>query len=363
MTVHIVVLILISLFGLIIYQKGANKRKNIQFTVLSMFVIFLAQALRGATIGYDTAAYIRNFRVIRENIYHTSSSASWEPFFILLNRFVGMFTKNPQWLLAACSLIIVVGVGYFIVENTQETDSAFWAVFFFICLDQYFSTMNLLRQSIAMAIAINVYTVLTKDFSKKGMIKSGILIVIAFLFHTSAFVSIVFFLPFIMKQVDRKQIVSVGIASIVVMSLYSKLLQLFMVIFPQYSKYLNSNHTEGKELGNYFLLLLIIKLVMIAMVFTLDCKSEKNKQIYQVALIIAVSVGMTILQTKIELAMRMGYYYEIFLIIFIPQFVNKLKNMRVQTYTLLYIAGWLYFIHLQGGGRARGCVPYYFFWQ
>lgn len=363
MMVHITVLILISLLGIVIYRKKPNKRRNIQFTILSMFIIFLVQALRGNIVGWDTAAYLRGFNSFRNNTYFVTTVSSWEPLFIVLNKAIAIFTENAQWLLAVSSLIIVSGIGYFIAENTNETDSAFWPVFFFCCMDQYFSTMNLIRQSIAMAIGINIYTVLSKDSSKKGIIKSFILFCVAMLFHNSAFICLALFLPFLLKEVNRKIVALSGISSVIALLFFSNLMKIFFTIFPQYTKYIESFRYEGKEISKSFWILVIVKIIMIGLIFTLNSRHKGNKQLYRLAFITMLSIGMTMLQTKITLAVRLGYYFEIFIILLIPQFVNKLKGIKVQIYIFLFVIGWSYFIYLLTTGGARGCVPYYFFWQ
>ena len=74
---------------------------------------------------------------------------------------------------------------------------------------------------------------------------------------------------------------------------------------------------------------------------------------------------MTALQTKTRLAVRMAYFFDVFVIVAIPYIISiffRNKASKVYIYLTLYIMGFSYYIYVMVNG-ARGCVPYSFFWQ
>ena len=71
---------------------------------------------------------------------------------------------------------------------------------------------------------------------------------------------------------------------------------------------------------------------------------------------------MILIKTKVSIAHRTGYYFDIFFILFIPEVVNRIKNDKFWIYLLLFAyAMFCFFATLDSPDRA--CVPYLFFWE
>lgn len=82
------------------------------------------------------------------------------------------------------------------------------------------------------------------------------------------------------------------------------------------------------------------------------------------AMYFIASFAFIVLQRRIGLAQRFGYYFELFLYILIPQFCEMLTKQRdrIIVKSIVLILGSLYFgyaLTLHG----KGCIPYSFFWQ
>ena len=135
MLIHVILLLAICILGMFIYRRGVSKRKNKQFIFWALFLVFLVQACRAQTVGLDTQNYVRGFIVLDQNLegsYYSWTAFSWEPLWKLLNYFVGLFTDNPQWLLAVSSAFILTGIGVFVYYNCKDNESSFWPIFFFM---------------------------------------------------------------------------------------------------------------------------------------------------------------------------------------------------------------------------------------
>lgn len=340
-----------------------TRTRNLRFLRLSLFGVFLLQALRGPSVGWDTENYIIGF-----NYYNAGRLyRNWEPLYKWLNYLICFFTDNAQWLLVITSLIIVLGYGIFIFENLEENQCAFWPVFFFITLNQFFVSTNLLRQSLAMAFGLNIYTVLRKDTSKRGIIKAAALGIIATQFHFTAFVCWTLALPFFFKTIKRSYIALIGVLSTISLYGFTLILTVFVTIFPKYAHYMSSKYMEDPGMSGYYLLTTALKILIVAIIFiTLNPSRETNKKIYQLSFIIVMSIGIAILQTRTTLAVRLGYFLEVFMILIIPEFLRKIKKGSRASYLAyfsVFILGWVYFIYVMYVGSARGCVPYVFFWN
>lgn len=366
MTVHISLLLIISAFGLAIYRGGTaiSIQRNKYFVCFSLFLVFILQSLRASSVGWDTYRYVISFSSIREG-YYNSMTASWEPLFILLNRAIGLLTSNPQWLLAGCSFIILYGYGYFVLHNIDENESAFWPIFFFITLYHYFNSSNLLREYLAIAFVINIYTILRQGKTRKNWIIAISLLVLGFLFHRSAAIGCVLFVPFIMEFKNIKQLILTAFGAVIVFIGYYRVLELVLRFFPYFHKYERGIRLSGAEgIGASYLALTLLKVIMLLMV--LFYKSKDNKrEMYSLAFIMIIAATFTVLRTRIMLALRAGYYFETFFPLFIMKFINRMGRYRGVVYILAYLFGWAFFLYsiFNTNGGSRGNVPYYFFWQ
>ena len=360
MTIHIALLIYISFLGVVIYRKRPYTNKmNKRFLLLSFLVIWLIQGLRGESVGLDTDQYTLAFQRAVYGYY----PERWEFLFSVLMRTLSRISENPQILFLVSSMLILIGIRAFIQYNTEEKTSAFWPVFLFIVLTQYFSTMNLVRQSLAMAAGCNVYTVLRRDQSRKGFLISTALIATASMFHTSGLVCVLLLLPFLIK-INRKTIIMGTAVTMGLLFLFPYVLRVFLLIFPRYSRYIGGTLDIAGSSGVYTLFGIIEFLIIVICLLTLNPEREENKEIYRLMFVTLFSLALILMQRRISLAMRLGYYFELFLILLIPEFVNKWKrNLRIPIKIGVYALGWAYFIYQMTISSARGCVPYFFFWQ
>lgn len=370
MTIHILLLAVICFLGLGFYCKGTSIEKNKKFVVISMFFVFLVEALRAPSVGADTANYVRGFNILSnrlENVYYSWTVYGWEPLWRALNYAVGIFTKNSQWFLAVTSLIIVIGIGRFVYLNCADDESAFWPIFFFITLAiLYPSSMNLLRQFVALGFLLEIYTLSKRKNVKKRLLKSIILLAIAVGFHKSAILGVMIIWHSILRNQrndnPKKQIFIAIAISILMPFLFPLALRVFITVFPEYTIYLNTVWLQGESLRMYSVVMTLFRIIIIVVVVLfLDPKSESNEEVYQLCIYNAYAIGFMVLQTQILMAQRFGYYFETFLILLIPKVVRKLKYSQLFFLAMLVLA-WAFFLFELSTG-ARQTVPYSFFWQ
>ena len=362
MTVHIILLSAIIILAALTYTVlKPSEKVNKRYIIASLTMVFLVQALRADSVGTDTNVYVKSFYLIDRAGFNWRASA-WEPCYLWLNMLVGKFTDNPQYLLAVCSAIILFGIGLFIYKNMDHTKSAFWPIFFFMVFLHYLNSMNLLRQYLAMAFVLQIFWILRDVEGKKKYVISGILLIIGFNFHVTALIAVVFFAPYIIKNIQRRVLVLIAAGVMVVTALFNYLLPLVYIVFPQYTKYASSFRIEGEGFGLYYITYALLSFCVIAYVFTLPPDKPENLKIYRLAYIAIISMGLLLLKTQVSLAQRMGYYFDIFMVLLIPEIVNKQGRIKVILYFLLLVYGVFCFVHTLDS-EARSCVPYLFFWQ
>ena len=195
MIAYICLILYITIIAIIIFlKKPYTREKNRRFIIFAFASVFFLSAMRGENVGWDTSEYI--------NIYNLTANgiilSRIEPLYILLMKLCLKLSSNSQVLFAISSAIVYTGIGFFILNNTPDGESTFWPVFLFIVLGEYFTTMNLLRQSIAMSVGCNVYTILEKEKNWKSILLSILLAFISFSFHTTGALCVLLFLPFML---------------------------------------------------------------------------------------------------------------------------------------------------------------------
>ena len=142
-----------------------------------------------------------------------------------------------------------------------------------------------------------------------------------------------------------------------------------MRLVPRFYIYANSWRLLGTEgIGGYYVMVSMVRIVLIALVFFLNDRDPENKNLYYLSFYMIISIGFILMKTRVGIANRVVYYFDPFVILFIPKVLRRIKASYFEKgiiYTLAYLYGWVCFIYMLSGDRqaSRGCVPYIFFWQ
>lgn len=357
MTIYILLYIYILLLGFVFYKRRPySVWANTIFAILVFGAMYFIASFRGISVGTDTYDYVFAYKYGIRGWYRQN----WELLFVLLMNSVREISSSYTIFFCVCYLIVFFGLGYFFINNTEKKYSLFWSLALFLILGQFFSTMNLLRQTLAMSIGCNVYTVLQKGINRRNIIISLFLVITSALFHKSGFICALLFLPFLM-QIDRKTLFIVIIFGLLSYLVFPLLFRLLIRLVPVYGRYARIGVGDVRR---YSLLAIIeVTIIVIYMIF-LDPHDEANIEKYRLLFVIGISFAFIVLQRRIGLAQRFGYYFELFLYILIPQFCEMLTKQRdrIIVKSIVLILGSLYFgyaLTLHG----KGCIPYSFFWQ
>ena len=360
MFIHITVLLFVCIVGMYFYWTPCRKKKNanIYFVSICMLPIWIIQTIRAETVGIDTPSYVRSFSVINQKGL-SWEELNWEKGYVLLNRLVWfLFGNNYHFLLGMVSFIILLGIGYFILNNTQNSET-FWAMFLFVTLNHYLTSMVSLRQYCAIAIGINAFTILDKKKCFKNYIFASLICILALMFHNSAIVFVCVLLPSFFKRVNKKIFLSIVGISVLVFCSIDKIIQIMGLILPSYRVYQYGAHelSAGVQFANSYIILLMGKVLLIVLVFCLNEKEAKS--IYNLSLYMLVGIFCSLLTTKMAVFFRLTYYFDIYLIIYIPKVLGKLSGIKIRRgfFALVFILAIVYYIYTLYTNCSK-CVPY-----
>lgn len=246
-------------------------------------------------------------------------------------------------------------------------------------------TMNTSRQYLALAIVFFAFSFILE----KKPIKAVLLILLASSMHYSAIVMLplaLFALPNI--NMTRKSLVLIGGASFMAIPLYMVVVNLFVSVFSQYSRFIESSKYSAElEISTQYVLLFILILflgVLYIIPFRLSdgklyinhnnemlkaIEDKGEQSIYLLFFLLFVEyVVVYFISRNLLIAARFTYYFQTSLIIMIPNTICYLKR-RYQTrtasrfVTLIFVVYFCWFGYRYFLSDPHGILPYTFFWN
>lgn len=201
------------------------KKNSTLFVVLFLILLWVLTAFRAPEIGNDTLNYISFYHTIGETgLYGDLELEIGYKIYCLVLYRLGL---NAHHFLIVTATICWLGVGIYILKYSKN-------ILFSLCLAFCFcfsNFTNILRQDIAMVITLYVYVL----FKQKKYVRSLLLLVLAGLFHSSAFC---FILIYFYKWVPKKS-TTVFILSLIIIfaSVTGILTTLLAELLPVYYNY------------------------------------------------------------------------------------------------------------------------------
>ena len=358
MTIYIFVLLSVILLDRLLNNK---KIDNKFFIITSFTILAVPLSLRGETVGEDTSHYL--------DVFHCVSNLSWktiltsgfdvvyaivyganlkiETGFAILNKLIGSFTDNGQWMIAIVSILTCALFGRFILMTFDDVSLP---TFTFLCGSLYMESYNIARQLLAMAIAIQAY----KHLKEKSYFKVFVILFIAILIHKTAIVLLITVPLMHVNNYNRglKVLFVVGIGVFVMHPFIFKLISL---LIPRYSAYLTTNYWGFSFHG--IIILWVIELVLcILLIHNQITSNEAFLTITFVFLyILCQIVGM-----NISVFQRIGLYFNIASLSLFPLGTSLFVETSRSYYKLgIYVAlSGLYISYALSESR-----QFIFFWQ
>lgn len=307
--------------------KASSRVLQAIFLCMILFTFGLVAALRDISVGTDTGYYG----------YLTFEQAIYYPFLTFISPQVysswGMLYKAVAWLVSnvfgsfqallfaieLCATAPVVFAGRKLAGKSFPLLIALYAVYF------YPLSFNLIKQSIAIGFLLPAYYELERN--KIGFFFFWILV--ACLFHSSAAFGLLLF-PFYMVTKAGKM--SLGAKSALVLAFSSAvvfavpfLLNLFAHYLSHYSAYLDggSQTISGHGYRNTVEMLTgFLAVILLWAMFKIKnsdpTDSLMSRRIGATALLVAFSVIVTSLSTYSISMGRIGLYFFLFFVLFVP---------------------------------------------
>ena len=329
------------------------KRRNTNALTFFFVLLTALVMLRHESVGNDTRNYISYFRQISLMDWDIVRRSTLEIGYAVFNKAVSLLSKEPQFFLAIAALIVSVLI--YPTYRRLCVDASLTIVLY--C---FLSTFVMMFSGIRQMLAIGLGFVAYELTRRRKPVFFIVTVLLAMSFHTSAFILFVMY-PLYYARITRVWFY-VGIP--VLLFLFVRNEQVFSVlalILEQYTEY----DTEISATGAYAVLILFCGFT--AFSYLVPDERRMDEEMIGLRNFLLISLVIQMFAPLHSLAMRMNYYY----IIFIPLLLPKIVEVRSKRWNQVAIAGrhimvvffLLYFFYNASRGESLNVFPYHFFWE
>lgn len=357
--------------GLGVSIAGKKKTKRLTFqqlggivcSIIAISVPCLLAAVRSLDVGTDLSNYVyRNYNIVNQHNsffrFYAAKVVDVEPLFGLL---IYIFGKLGSFtgLLFTIELLIFSPL-YIALYKKKDCKYLVTGLLVYFFLFYNFSLSGM-RQSIAMSIFLLAYSCREEGRKKRWWFY----IIIAFFFHYSTIIFLVFFfsIEWIFKQTRQNRLVilfAFFLMLVIVFVFFPQIMSLatkvVRIISRRYANYLLVYSNGVKEWGNIHTTDMIVKAILIMLFFVLiQTNNFKRKEYEKELILLGVGRYFALFNANFWEALRLAYYFDFLMIIFLPNLLNKVKNNALNkivignTIVALTFVYWIYFVMYIGG--------------
>lgn len=335
-------------------------RNNSLLIPVFFLMLIVILSLRDELIGNDTGGYRRFFESysamsLRQVMANKSDILYW-----LLNWLVGQFTRDFQVFLAVVAVITVAPIAS---VYGKDREHGFLKCVLFMNMTVFIMLFSGLRQSVALAMGMIAYEYVVR----KKPLRFLLFALIAFGFHHSAFIILLYY-PLCHFTFKRRHLWFV-IPAILAVFIFNK------PIFTFAAQAMNSvfgekYDGETTETGAYAMLILFAIFTVFAYVLPdeklMDKETLGQRNLLLMALMLQCFAPVHVL------AMRLNYYFIIFIPVLIPKILKyhkrSLKKLTIASQVVMIGFFVLYYLintyeSCKTGISDLNTYPYIPFWK
>ncbi|WP_171909161.1 EpsG family protein [Paenibacillus sp. GP183] len=362
-------------------EKRISKTNDKVYLLLTFGLFLFFSAFRASFVGNDTKFYLDLYKNISWTDNLDLFTGRIEIGFVYLNKLLSLVFTQPQIILIVTSVIFMLAFCFFIYKYSTMT----WlSVYLFFVLRFFDESMNIIRLDIALAIVLFSYNFIRK----KQLFRFIFLVLIATLFHATAIAFLLAY-PISRLKFNFKFVLITICGSIILFFSFSSLLNELLLIFPKYQYYVGTVYLDGNvRIASIMNLLVGLSILLIGIKTNYhnnstelkieligDLNSQKPNVVNlkdkvndgEIFLIFTfIWVVITFLSINFALLSRVGLFFEMFAIVYLPNAIKQMKNKKLALlYTILIVI--LFFIYATEIQIFRPdwnrIYPYDFFWN
>lgn len=331
-------------------SSKANKTAiGIFFLLLTILVM-----LRHESVGNDTRNYLNFFARHAKISWDSIGNDSLETGYVFLSKVISLISTDPRIFLIITSVIVTLMI--YPTYKRLVTDSSLTMTLF--CMMSTFTMMfSGIRQMLAIAIGFVAY-----EFTrKKKFVPFSLMVAFAMTIHTSAFM-LAFMYPAYNVKVNKIRLLGLIPLLGLVFLLNEPIFNFISIYIEKYTRF----EAEISSTGAYSMLLLFG--VFLVFAFAIPDESKMDAETSGLRNFLIVSFALQMFAPIHSLAMRMNYYYIIFIPLLIPRIIKYRKKDMQQVALLarmvmvVFFVGY-FFYNAYTSDNNLHVFPYHFFWE
>ena len=298
-----------------------DKKLNVVVINAFFFIWLVLLLIRKETVGIDLRNYSYMFRSAVNTpygkIFGFIFTFEHEFGFYFLSKILSLFTTDFRMMLTIVTLMSVIPV--WILYKNHAGKYSFLTVVLFLNIGVFSVYFSGLRQIMAMAFVLPAY----KYTKERRAFKFLLMVVLAFLFHKSAFIMLIMYPVYKMKLKRKANLLAI-IPAVVICYLFRK------PIFTFFRSFIADFYTSNlKETGAIAILVLLIGFVLFS--YIIPDESKMSQEALGMRNILVASTILQIFAGVNPLAMRFNYYFLLFVPIIVPRIIEcaSEKNRKI----------------------------------
>lgn len=344
------------------YELDLMKRRNYRIVIDVFFIIWLLLlAFRSETVGSDLVIYKYHFNryanMSWDYIMSNNILSQHDPAYVLLCKIVSNHTNNFQWVVVISALISVLPIWKLYRNDGQN---GFLTIVLFLNIAPFVMYFSGLRQAMAMAFSVPCYYY-CRD---KKLLKFLLMIVFAYHFHKS---SLVLLLMYPTYHIHWRKKIHLFYLLPIIAFVYVLKIQIFSFLLLFMNDMYIERYGDGIKLtGAISVLLLLIVLLLYS--FLIVDQEKLDRDTLGLRNLLVLSVLLQIFSGAHTIAMRMNYYY----LLFIPLLIDRIikignereeKILKLSKICMLAFFTFYYFYSAYTDANKLNVYPYNFFWE
>lgn len=315
-----------------------------------LFLVAFRHPSMGTDLGYYTGiGYLASFEQIQhfslDYVFHLSSFLNYEWGYIVFNKLISYINGSSQMLLISCAFVSLLPVGWVFYKKSPDAP---FSLAVYTSLPCFLILFSGLRQGIAIGLCF--FSLLFIE--NKHPVRFVLTVCLAALFHKSAFLFLAAY-PIYYFAIAPKLRLWVTVPA---------LFFTFILRVPLF-KILSSLIKTDPVMDNNGAITLLLVFITVYILCTLYAKSDKRVNGYLNLFFCACFCQC--FGGLYNTAIRVGYYFMIFLALLLPCVVAQLKDrwtaLAIKTPAYLCFIGFALYV-LKSPSWAM-TNPYLFFWE
>ena len=342
---------------------GSNRLDKIQrqnpALPVFFFLLFLMLACRSEVIGTDTQAYHHIFDVYGQQPIKYFDLWRSESLFRLLNWTVSRFTDNFQVLLAVVAALSLLPMAMLYCEDRRRSVIK---ITLFVGMATFVVLFSGIRQMLAVSLGVVAY----RCVRKKKWILFLLVFFIAVGFHHSAFMILPMY-PLYHLRLKKNHLWFVIPIILAVFVFNSQIFGVLNTLLERYDE--SYEAVQASSTGAYMSLILFAAFA--AFSYIVADETQMDEELYGLRNFLLLTVVLQCFAPLHTLAMRMNYYYIVFVPITVAKFVDiprpsmkRIAEIAAWVITVYFLWDYISTIYTGyvTGVSALDTVPYIPFW-